>query len=95
MRGSRILLAAGAAIFLQAAAWADQAHLVGDASFAPGNAGHLGATPTINVGGPTDFQGLVQFDLSTLPAGTTASQVSNARSRMAERASKPAGETAK
>jgi hypothetical protein len=78
MRGSRVLLAVGAAVFLHAAAWADQAQLVGDASFAPGNAGHLGATPTINVGGPTNFQGLVQFDLSTLPAGTTASQVSNA-----------------
>jgi hypothetical protein len=78
MRGSRVLLAVGAAVFLHAAAWADQAHLVGDASFAAGNAGHLGATPTINVGGPSNFQGLVQFDLSTLPGGTTASQVSNA-----------------
>lgn len=78
MRGSRVLMAVVAAIFLHAAAWADQAQLVGDASFAPGNAGHLGATPTINVGGPTNFQGLVQFSFSTLPAGTTASQVSNA-----------------
>src|SRR5580704_2946090 len=78
MRGSRVLLAVGAAVFLHAAAWADQAHLVGDASFAPGNAAHLGATPTINVGGPSNFQGLVQFDFSTLPTGATASQVSNA-----------------
>ena len=78
MRGSRVLLAVSAAVLLHAAAWADQAHLVGDATFASGNAGHLGATPTINVGGPTNFQGLVQFDLSSLPAGTTASQVSNA-----------------
>lgn len=78
MRGSRVLLAVGVAVFLHAAAWADQAQLVGDASFAPGNAGHLGATPTINVGGPTNFQGLVQFSFSTLPAGTTAAQVSNA-----------------
>ena len=78
MRGSRVLLAVSAAVLLHAAAWADQAHLVGDATFASGNAGHLGATPTINVGGPTNFQGLVQFDFSSLPAGTTASQVSNA-----------------
>ena len=63
---------------MHAVAWADQAHLVGDATFASGNPGHLGATPTINVGGPSNFQGLVQFDFSTLPAGTTASQVSNA-----------------
>jgi len=83
MRGSRVLLAVGTVVLLQTvllqtAAWADQAQLVGDASFAPGNAGHLGATPTINVGGPTNFQGLVQFSLSTLPAGTTPAQVSNA-----------------
>lgn len=78
MRGSRIILAIGAAVLMHTVAWADQAHLVGDATFASGNPGHLGATPTINVGGPTNFQGLVQFDFSTLPAGTTASQVSNA-----------------
>ncbi len=68
MRGNRVLLAVGAAVFLHAAAWADQAHLVGDASFRGRKTrGQLGATPTINVGGPWNFQGLVQFDLSTLP----------------------------
>ena len=61
---ARVLLAVGVAFFLHAAAWADEAHLVGNASFAPGNTGHLGATPTINVGGPTENFRAATADLS-------------------------------
>src|SRR5947209_5284668 len=58
------------------------APLVGDASFATGNATNFGSTPTLNVGGALGFQGLLQFDFSKLPAGTTASQVSSATLRL-------------
>lgn len=33
---------------------------------------------TVDVGGPSAFQGLVQFDLSTLPSGITSANVSKA-----------------
>jgi len=72
----------GLAMIFAAALRADEARLVGDACFAPGNAGRFGAAATVNVGGPTDFQGLLQFDLSTLPVGTTSAQVSNASLRL-------------
>ena len=82
MRVSRILFVLGVAALLPAAASAAEAALTGDAFFASGNAGHFGASPTVNVGGPSVFQGLFQFDLSTLPAGTTAAQVSIASLRL-------------
>ena len=44
----------------------------------PETAGNYGIQQTINVGGASSSQSLVQFDLSTLPAGTTASGVSKA-----------------
>ncbi|MBS1857945.1 MAG: collagen-like protein [Acidobacteria bacterium] len=49
-----------------------------DAFVSPGSASNYGALPNINVGGPSSFQGLVQFDLSTLPAGTSGSSVAKA-----------------
>ena len=39
---------------------------------------NYGTAVTINVGGPNTDQALVQFDLSTLPAGTTAANISKA-----------------
>lgn len=82
MRISGIFLGICVATLLPGAMWADNAQLVGDAWFANGNAGHFGATPTINVGGPGNDQGLLQFDFSTLPAGTTAAKVSSAMLRL-------------
>ena len=51
MRVSRIVFRLGLAALLSAAAWANDAALTDDAFFANGNAGHFGATPTVNVGG--------------------------------------------
>jgi hypothetical protein len=82
MRSSRILLAVGLASFLQSVIWADQVQLVGDAYFNPGGAGFSGALATINIGGPANSQGLLQFSFAALPAGTTAAQVSNASLRL-------------
>ncbi|HTS46799.1 MAG TPA: hypothetical protein VMH05_02580, partial [Bryobacteraceae bacterium] len=82
MRRSWVLLGIAVLVSSQAAMWADEAHLVGDAYFASGNSGHFGSTITVNVGGPTSFQGLLQFDLSTLPPGTTTAQISNATLRL-------------
>ena len=44
----------------------------------PANGANYGNTTTINVGGPVASQALVQFDLSSLPAGTTAANVAKA-----------------
>ncbi|HYL75437.1 MAG TPA: DNRLRE domain-containing protein [Bryobacteraceae bacterium] len=72
----------GVTALLPVAAWANDAALTDDAFFAIGNTGHFGASPVVNVGGPSAFQGLFQFSLSTLPAGTTAAQVSDAQLRL-------------
>ncbi len=82
MRVSRIVFRLGLAALLSAAAWANDAALTDDAHFANGNAGHFGATPTVNVGGVAAYQGLFQFSLSTLPMGTTAANVSKANLRL-------------
>ena len=66
----------------QASAWAQSVPLVGDAFFAVGNNTNFGTAVTVNVGGAGRFQGLVQFDLSLLPPGTTASSVSSASLRL-------------
>jgi hypothetical protein len=60
---------------LQTAVWAQSTPLVGDAFFNPGAANNFGATVNLNVGGTTQSQGLVQFDLGKLPAGTISSNV--------------------
>src|SRR5258708_4836628 len=82
MRVSRIVFRLGLAALLSAAAWANDAALTDDAFYANGNAGHFGASPLVNVGGPSNFLGLFQFTLGTLPAGTTAAMVSDARLRL-------------
>src|SRR5258708_38037055 len=79
MRVSRIVFRLGLAALLSAAAWANDAALTDDAFYANGNAGHFGASPIVNVGGPSNFLGLFQFNLGTLPAGTTAAMVSAPR----------------
>lgn len=56
--------------------------LIGDAQVLPGNAHNYGSATLVDVGGANGFQGLFQFDLSMLPAGTTASSVSNATLRL-------------
>ena len=52
--------------------------LVQDTYVAPGNVTNYGSNIGINVGGAAAQQGLLQFDLSTLPPGTTSGQVSKA-----------------
>lgn len=44
----------------------------------PASAVNYGTASTINVGGPGGDEGVVQFDLTTLPPGTTAANVINA-----------------
>ena len=65
-----------------AAAWAQTVPLVGDAFILPGSASNIGGTVTVNVGGVSGFQGLFLFDLSKLPPGTTAANVSGASLRL-------------
>ena len=48
-----------------------------DAYVVPGNATNFGTSPNITVGSSNAF-GLVQFDLSQLPAGVTAGQIQKA-----------------
>jgi hypothetical protein len=48
-----------------------------DAYVVPANANNFGSTPTITVGSANSF-GLLQFDLSQLPAGVTAGQIQKA-----------------
>src|ERR1051326_4541259 len=57
------------------AAVAQTSPLVGDAMIIPGNATNAGSLATVNVGGITGTQALLQFDLSTLPPGTLSSNV--------------------
>ncbi len=63
---------------LSRVAFAQSVPLTQDSYVLPGAAGNYGIQQTINVGGPNAFQALAQFDLSTLPAGTTAANVSKA-----------------
>jgi hypothetical protein len=49
-----------------------------DAYFVPGNATSFGTAVTITVGTALNAQGVVQFDLTQLPAGLLASQVKQA-----------------
>src|SRR5271169_1175414 len=67
-------------MMLPSAAWADTVHLTGDTQVGPpsDSTNNYGTLTTINVGGATPFTGLIQFDLTTLPAGTTSAQISKA-----------------
>jgi len=63
---------------LASAGFAQSVPLTQDSYVIPGTGGNYGAQQTLNVGGGSGSQALVQFDLSTLPAGTIASGVSKA-----------------
>jgi hypothetical protein len=78
----RLLFGIGALALFQTAVWAQSAPLVGDAYILPGNAGNTGGAITVNVGGALGYQGLFLFDLTKLPAGTTAANVSSASLRL-------------
>jgi hypothetical protein len=68
-----------AVILLPLAVSAQNMTLTQDTFVTPGNVTNYGTGIGINVGGsPTASQGLIQFDLSSLPPGTTASQIAKA-----------------
>jgi len=75
------------AAVIQTAAWGQSVPLVGDATFNSTVAS--GTSPSVNVGGPSSFTGLIQFDLTKLPTGTMAGNVSNASLRLFLRVSTP------
>jgi hypothetical protein len=51
---------------------------LGDTFFAGGSASNFGTSPTINVGGAAAYEGLIQFDTSTLPSVITGAAVEKA-----------------
>src|SRR6202041_3398255 len=60
------------------AIFAQSAPLVQDSYVVPGAGTNYGSATTLNVGGASNDQAMVQFDLMQLPAGTTGSSVSKA-----------------
>jgi collagen triple helix repeat protein len=72
----------GAIAAFHAAALAQTTPLVGDTSIVPGNGTNFGSIVNVNVGGVAGTQGLVQFDLTTLPAGTLPGNVASASLRL-------------
>jgi len=70
-------LFAGSAL-LTGAALAQSLPLVQDSYVVPGNPTNYGTTGGLLVGGPTNAGALIQFDLTSLPPGTQASNVSRA-----------------
>ncbi len=71
-----LILLAGVATFLCLPAMAQPLTLVGD-TYTDASVNH-GSLAGITIGGIHGAQGLLKFDLGTLPAGTTADQVSGA-----------------
>lgn len=78
----RVLFATSIVALIQTGVRAQTSPLVGDAFIAPGSVANYGATVSVNVGGVAGYQGLFVFDLTTLPAGTTAASVSGASLRL-------------
>ena len=78
----RILWGIGVWAGLQAMAWAQTVPLVGDTYILPGSAGNAGAGASVSIGGAQGYQGLLAFDLTKLPAGTTAAGVTSAWLRL-------------
>lgn len=70
------------ALFVPALSLADTGALTGDAYINLGDATNYGALPGVNVGGASTAQGMLLFDLSQLPAGTTGNNVSSAKLRI-------------
>ena len=65
-------------VLLPAVAFAQGVLLTQDAWLVPGTSANFGNTATLSVGGAGSARALVQFDLTALPGGTTASNVSKA-----------------
>ena len=93
LRAAGWLLLAGAVVCLWAvaAAYGQEATLVGDAHVSSAQPGvNSGGLSNLNVGG--GYTALVQFDLGVLPVGTTAAQVTRATLRVyCNRADVPGG----
>jgi Collagen triple helix repeat (20 copies) len=78
----RILFGICGLAAFQSAVFAQSVPLLGDAYILPGSGVNVGGTVTVNVGSASGFQGLFLFDLSKLPASTTASSVTSASLRL-------------
>ena len=78
----RVLFICGAVAACRFSAWAQSSPLVGDTTFIIGNSTVFGTAATVNVGAVQGFQGLLRFDLTSLPPGTTAAGVSSAQLRL-------------
>lgn len=76
------IIAASLAFFLPALLLGDNAPLTGDAYINPGESALYGALPVINIGGATNSEGLLRFDLSKLASGITGASVNSARLRI-------------
>jgi hypothetical protein len=76
------IAAIGLAVFLPAMLAAGSAPLSGDAYINPGDSNNYGGQPGIDIGGANNSEGLLQFDLSKLPAGETSANVSSAKLRI-------------
>ena len=74
----RPLICRLALALLPMAAVAQTVPLIQDSTVIPGNGINYGSATTINVGGPTGAQALVQFDLTALPVGITGSNIAKA-----------------
>ena len=67
------LAVVGCALLLPILSRADTAPLTGDAFIDPGNGTNFGNLPNIDIGGGPNAQGLLMFDLSAIPSGSTVS----------------------
>jgi hypothetical protein len=72
------LLATALIVALAPAAFGQTLAVAGDSFVSPGTTANYSTSPTVNVGGAGSYQGLIQFDLSALPAGTSSASVSKA-----------------
>ncbi|HEX4276436.1 MAG TPA: DNRLRE domain-containing protein [Bryobacteraceae bacterium] len=68
----------GSVLLLPAFLLAQSVPLTQDAFVNPGNGTNFGSTATLNVGGGSSSQALVQFDTTQLPAGTTSANIARA-----------------
>jgi hypothetical protein len=59
-------------------AFAQSLPTLGDTFISSGSTANYSTSPTINVGGAGNYEGLISFDLSALPAGTTSARIAKA-----------------
>src|SRR5438045_2492952 len=78
MMRQMVRLLFGSLISIPVAIWAQEVPLLQDTYIVPGSGVNFGGATTLSVGGPTGSRGLIQFDLSTLPAGTVGGKVMKA-----------------